>query len=118
MPPLAAFNGAAEYYSTMFHEMVHSTGIKARCDREDFAAGRFGSGTYGREELVAEMGACYLCAETGVEASIGQSAAYLQSWITAIKGDPMLVITAGGKASKACDFILEVAEETEELMAS
>jgi len=115
MPPMASFVNGAEYYGTMFHEMVHSTGPAKRCDREDYANSRFGSGDYGREELVAEMGACYLCAEAGVPASVEQSAAYLQSWITAIKGDPMLVITAGGKASKAADFILgNVVEEQDE----
>jgi len=114
VPAIEDFTSPQAYYGTVFHEMIHSTGQASRCNREEYANGRFGNGDYGREELVAEMGACYLCSETGIDPNIEQSAAYLNSWIKAIEGDPMLVITAGSRAEKAVDFILGAVEEGEE----
>jgi antirestriction protein ArdC len=107
MPEKEAFNAPDEYYSTAFHELAHWTGHTSRLARkgiEDVAA--FGSATYSKEELIAEMGAAFLCAEHGIDSTLENSAAYLQGWIKALKGDSSLAISAAGAASKAANFIL------------
>ena len=107
MPEKTAFHTPEEYYSTAFHELAHWTGHTSRLARkgiEDVAA--FGSATYSKEELIAEMGAAFLCAEHGIDSTLENSAAYLQGWIKALKGDSTLAISAAGAASKAANFIL------------
>ena len=107
MPEKTAFHAPEEYYSTAFHELAHWTGHTSRLARkgiEDVAA--FGSATYSKEELIAEMGAAFLCAEHGIDSTLENSAAYLQGWIKALKGDSSLAISAAGAASKAANFIL------------
>jgi antirestriction protein ArdC len=108
MPRLGLFRSAEEYYSTLFHELIHSTGHKSRLDREgitEFAG--FGSETYSKEELVAEMGAAMLCAITGVknEAMEKNQVSYLRGWIKALKDDINLAVSAGGQAQRAVDYI-------------
>ena len=66
----------------------------------------FGDAVYSKEELIAEMGAAFLCAEHGIEGTLDNSAAYLQGWIKALKGDSKLAIQAAAAASKAANFIL------------
>jgi antirestriction protein ArdC len=107
MPSRNAFNSAEEFYSTWFHELVHSTGHASRVGREgieDIAA--FGSESYSKEELIAEMGAAMLCGVTGISpATIPNSAAYLQGWINRLRGDSKLLVSAASQAQKAADFI-------------
>lgn len=109
LPLMEQFTNTAEYYSTAFHEMVHSTGHASRLNRLNKTAA-FGSEDYGREELVAEIGAAQLVNVCGLETtgSFKNSVAYLQSWIRAIKDDPRMIVTAASKAEKAVDFILSV----------
>jgi antirestriction protein ArdC len=117
MPLVESFNGLDEYYATLFHELTHSTAAEHRLDRAESRNNVFGSHAYGREELIAEMGAAFLCAETGIQATLSNSAAYLASWIKTIKEDPRAVIVAAGKAQKAADLILgreQVQAQTEE----
>lgn len=118
MPLKESFHGLDEYFATLFHELTHSTAAEHRLDRAESRNNAFGSHAYGREELIAEMGAAFLCAETGIESTHNNSAAYLASWIKTIKEDPRAVIVAAGKAQKAADMILgrEAAkvEETDE----
>lgn len=107
MPEKEKFTLPGEYYSTAFHELAHWTGHSSRLARkgiEDVAA--FGSATYSKEELIAEMGAAFLCAEHGIDSTLENSAAYLHGWIKALKGDSRLAIAAAGAASKAASFIL------------
>lgn len=109
MPELETFETVHRYYSTLFHELGHSTGHDSRLDRfgGQYAVHRFGSAEYGREELVAEMTAAYLCGETGIlPDTADQSAAYLDSWRRAIKADVRAVVVAAGAAQKAADLIL------------
>lgn len=108
MPERERFTGEAEYYSTLFHELVHATGHERRLGRpEVINSTTFGSGSYSREELLAEMGAAYLCGMAGIENhTIDNSAAYLAGWIKALKGKPKLVIHAAAGAQRAADFIL------------
>ena len=97
-----------EYYSTFFHELVHSTGHKRRLGRsgvEEVAA--FGSHEYSKEELVAEIGSAMLCGVAGIEqVTLDNSAAYIQSWLKALKNDERMIVSAAGQAQKAADYIL------------
>jgi antirestriction protein ArdC len=107
MPSPNAFSSRAEYYSTMFHELTHATGHAKRLGREGFDRPQeFGSESYSREELVAEMGSAMLCGVAGIEqATMANSAAYLKSWITRLKSDSRLVISAASAAQKAAEYI-------------
>lgn len=110
VPTLEQFELAEEFYSTLFHEMTHSTGHWSRLGRfkEDGHVAAFGGEDYGKEELIAELGAAALCGKCGIESrdSFRNSAAYLKGWTEAIKGNPELIVAAAGKADKAVEFIL------------
>lgn len=83
LPPRASFDDLDAFYAAAFHELGHSTAHPSRLDRDcDYV---FGSHSYGREELVAEMTAAFLAAEAGIETTMPNSAAYLASWITTIR---------------------------------
>lgn len=109
VPPPTAFKHLAEYYSTTFHELSHSTLTVARCDRKN-AQGitLFGSEDYSREELVAEISAAMLCHRTGVDTAkaFRNSVAYLQSWRKALNNDPAAIVWAASRAEKAARFIM------------
>lgn len=115
VPELFRYEKAEEYYCTLFHELAHSTGHESRLNREGITGNHFfGDTVYSREELVAEMTAAFLCGHTGIEnATIHNSAAYLQSWIKALRGDKRLAITAAAQAQKAADYILNRKAQTE-----
>jgi antirestriction protein ArdC len=108
IPAINSFTGSEEYYSTLFHELVHSTGHKSRLHREQFDNPvRFGSESYSKEELVAELGASMLCGVSGISPRVlDNSASYLQSWISRLRGDSRLIVSAASQAQKASDFIL------------
>ena len=108
MPAPEQFDERESYYSTLFHELSHSTGHSSRLNRGlDETLAPFGSPDYSREELIAEMGAAFLCAASGISPpTIEQSASYLQSWIDVLRGDKRLVVGAAGAAQKAADLIL------------
>jgi antirestriction protein ArdC len=108
MPRREAFAGDAEYFSTLFHELTHSTGHASRLARDGVTEGHtFGDAEYSREELIAEMGAAMLCALAGVDNAAAQanSAAYLASWIRTLRGDHKLIIQAAANAQRAADLI-------------
>ena len=107
LPLLAQFRETAEYYSTAFHEMVHSTGHKSRLDRLEKTA-FFGSEAYSKEELVAEIGASALVNHAGLEtaSSFRNNAAYVQNWLQVLKNDKRFIVSAAGKAEKAVKLIL------------
>jgi antirestriction protein ArdC len=107
LPKPESFESMAEYYSTAFHELVHSTGHSSRLDRKEITHIKpFGSQDYSREELVAEMGAAFLCAVAGIEQNtIANSAAYIQGWLKVLKDDKKLVVLAAAAGQKAADFI-------------
>jgi antirestriction protein ArdC len=116
MPAKSAFDSAEKYYSTLFHELTHSTGHPSRVGREGIMEHNpFGSEDYSKEELVAEMGAAMLCGITGIESqTLDNSAAYLQSWISRLKSDSRLIVSAASQAQKAADYILaRTAADTE-----
>jgi antirestriction protein ArdC len=107
MPALNSFFNPEEYYSTLFHECVHSTGSPKRLDRPTLTESQgFGSESYAQEELVAEMGAAFLCGISGIsQTTIENSAAYIQGWRDTIAKDPKLVIMAAAQAQKAVSYI-------------
>lgn len=104
MPEKETFDGSEEYYSTLFHEIVHSTGHESRLDRD--LKNWFASPEYSKEELVAEMGAAYLCGFTGITNTIKNSASYIGGWLKKLRDDKKFIISAAAQAQKACDFIL------------
>jgi antirestriction protein ArdC len=107
MPSRTAFESQAEYYSTLFHELTHSTGHATRLAREGFdTPQKFGSESYSRQELIAKMGSAMPCGVVGIEQStLANSAAYLKAWISRLKADSKLVISAASAAQKAADYI-------------
>ena len=108
MPPRYLFESAESYYSTLFHELTHSTGHESRLHRPTLTdLCPFGSTNYSKEELVAEMGAAFLCGHTGIaNTTVENSAAYIGSWLTRLRSDVTLVVQAASQAQKAVDFIL------------
>lgn len=108
VPRRGAFTSSETFYSVIFHELSHSTGHPERLNRKSLTDGTpFGSPTYTREELVAEMSAAFLCAEAGIsDPTIDNSAAYIRGWLTYLRSDPKALVIAGAQAQKASDFIL------------
>lgn len=117
LPILEQFDDAAEYYSTAFHEATHSTGHARRLNRfsESAGAAAFGSESYSKEELIAEIGAAAILHSLGIEtpASFKNSAAYIQSWLRVLKNDKRLIISAAGRAEKAVNLIMGQTEPAE-----
>ena len=111
IPGVGDFHSASVYYATLFHELVHSTGHTSRLNREGiFEAKRSDKIRYSKEELIAEMGASFLCAFSGIENLdlTNNSVAYLQSWLQVFKQDKTMVVKAASRAQKAVDFILGI----------
>jgi antirestriction protein ArdC len=109
MPPRSLFTSVEEYYSTLLHELTHSTGHTKRLARESIIdAAPFGSRTYSVEELVAEMDGAYLCAEVGISnAVVENQAAYVAGWLRKLRDDRTLLVHAAAKAQRAADFIFK-----------
>ena len=111
LPLFEQFKTASEYYSTAFHESVHSTMKASRCNREEERKGKlvaFGSEDYSKEELVAEIGSASLMNIIGIETnhSFRNSTAYIQSWIRVLKNDVKFIVSASSRAEKAVDYII------------
>ena len=113
MPQPETFRSGQDYYSVLFHELTHATGHESRLNRNGVSGSdgewsAFGSTPYAREELVAEIGACFLCAELGLPTAdtLENHQAYVKSWIAALENDTKLIFTASAYASRAVDFLL------------
>ena len=109
VPCKEQYRNVEEFYSTLFHEMVHSTGYKTRLDREDVKdCMYFGSENYSKEELTAELGSAFLVNLLGIETknSFRNSSAYIQGWLRKLRGDKKFIISASSKAEKAVKYIL------------
>jgi antirestriction protein ArdC len=105
MPPFECFETADAYYSTLGHEMTHWTRHPTRLDR-DFGRQRFGDAGYAREELVAELGAAFLCSDLGLALEPREDhAAYIASWLQVLKDDVRFVVSAASHAQKAVDHL-------------
>src|SRR5258708_25607252 len=107
MPARELFHSSEEFYATEFHELAHSSGHPKRLHRENFDnAAHFGSESYSKEELIAEMSAAMLCGVAGIEQkTLENSAAYLKTWIARLESDSRLLVAAASQAQKAADFI-------------
>ena len=103
VPPQPAFFEQINYYRTCLHELTHATGHSSRLSRD--LSGSFGSASYAREELVAEMGSAFLCAALGIVPTV-RHADYLASWLAVLRGDNRAIFRAAAQASKAADWIL------------
>lgn len=108
LPPREAFHDADVYRATLFHELVHSTGHPTRLARPAVTDGAlFGDHAYSEEELVAEIGAAYLCAHIGItERTLENSAAYMASWLRVLRDDRPLLLRAAQHAQRAVDYVL------------
>jgi antirestriction protein ArdC len=112
MPAFVAFKGADHFYNVAFHELTHWTGHKSRLNRD--LKHRFGERAYAAEELVAELGAAFLCAEFGFDGDV-RNAGYIATWIVLLKADKRAFFTACSRASKVADYLrgLALAEPAE-----
>ena len=109
IPCKEQYQNIEEFYSTLFHEMTHSTGHKVRLDREDVKdCVYFGSENYSKEELCAELGSAFLINKLGIESSksFNNSTAYIQSWLRVLKNDTHFIVSASSRAEKAVNYIL------------
>jgi antirestriction protein ArdC len=109
MPLVSQFESHEHFMSVRFHERIHATGHAKRLDRDGIKGGRFGDQTYSYEELIAEMGACFLSIVTGcwspdIETN---SASYLAGWLKALKADPSMLYKAAKEAQQAVEYILQ-----------
>ena len=107
MPKPESFDSPEGYYATLFHEMTHSTGHTTRLKREGIIeAHYFGDTVYSKEELIAEMGAAFLCAHAGIEPiTLQNSASYIAGWLSKLRSDKKLIIHAAAAAQRAADYI-------------
>ena len=109
VPMLSQYKIVEEYYSTTFHELVHSTMPKSRCDRrQENRIASFGSEDYSREELVAETGSAMICSALRIdsEKAFKNSVAYIQGWMRALQSDPKAIVWAASRAEKAARYII------------
>jgi antirestriction protein ArdC len=121
MPRPESFRSGEDFYSVLLHELTHATGHESRLNRKGIEAGEwsaFGSAAYSKEELVAEMGAAFLCGHAGiVERTLDNSAAYIAAWLERLRNDRTLVVQAAAQAQRAADFILGVNHEASEVQS-
>ena len=110
MPKKNTFTCEEEYYSTLFHELTHSTGHEARLNRSSLAdSANFGDKAYSYEELVAELGSIFLCNESGiVNKTLNNSTAYLKGWVAAMKENPQILFKAAKEAQTSTNYILNL----------
>ncbi|MFM9949454.1 MAG: ArdC family protein [Saprospiraceae bacterium] len=109
MAEICQFQTPEDYYATFFHELCHATGHEKRLARPAISnPTKFGSEAYSEEELVAEIGASFLCASVGIDYQpvMDNAAAYIQGWLKVLKKDKTFIFKASAEAQKAADFIL------------
>jgi len=106
VPDKQYFKTTESFYCTLFHELVHSTGHRSRLNRFESDAAPFGSVPYSKEELVAELGASFLCAVCNIENDIVNSAAYIAGWSRKLRDNPGWIVTAASKAEQAAEYVL------------
>ncbi len=115
MPPIKKFKKAELYYGVLFHELVHSTGHQSRLNRKGVTERIvFGSEQYSLEELVAEIGACFLKSYCGLPIDqLENEAAYIQHWLEVLKNDKKFIVKASSSAQKAVEYIMNTKVESE-----
>jgi antirestriction protein ArdC len=107
LPSPELFSSAEEFHATKFHEICHATGHPKRLNRRSIAeVAPFGSPSYAAEELIAEMGSAYLCAEAGISPVVVENqAAYINGWLETLRKAKRLVVIAAAQAQKAANYI-------------
>jgi antirestriction protein ArdC len=101
------FHTSDDYYASLYHELIHSTGAKHRLARRGIIDKiQFGTENYSKEELVAEIGASYLSNISGIQKPLDSQASYIQNWLQALNNDNRMILIAASQAQKACDYIL------------
>jgi len=111
MPPFEFFKDAESYYATLAHEETHWTRHPSRLDR-DFGRKRWGDEGYAMEELVAELGSAFLCADLGLTPEVREDhAAYIANWLTVLKGDKRAIFSAAAHAQRAAEFLHKLQPE-------
>ncbi len=115
MPPKHRFFSLEEYFSTLYHELTHSVGHPSRLHRFEIdGTSAFSSRDYSIEELIAEMGASFLCNESRIAPqTLDNSVAYIGSWLHSLENDPKMVVYAGARAQRAADYILNLAPSSQ-----
>ena len=111
MPPPSSFRSPEDYHATLFHELTHACGHSSRLNREGITSPtQFGSETYSKEELIAELGAAFLSNEAGIlgQVQFENSAAYLASWVSKLENDPRMIVSAASQAQRSTDFVLGI----------
>ena len=117
MPPIEAFQDAESFYATLAHETIHATRHGSRLDR-DMGRKAWGDEGYAREELVAELGAAFLCADLELTPEVREDhAAYIASWLEVLKGDKRAIFSAAAHAQRAADFLHGLQPKREEAAA-
>ncbi len=117
LPSLKKFKSSEGYYSTLFHELVHSTGSEKRLNRNTITnMFEHGGDAYSMEELVAELGSAYLSSFTGIlkTEELKNSAAYIKGWLSKLKDDKRFIVQASGMAQRAVDFIINITDAASE----
>jgi antirestriction protein ArdC len=118
MPPIESFRDAQSYYATLAHETTHWTSHGSRLDRS-FGREKWGDEGYAREELVAELGAAYLCADLGLTPAVREDhASYIASWLSVLKDDKRAIFSAASQAQRALDYIHALQPQEPELEAA
>jgi antirestriction protein ArdC len=107
LPPPRAFAEAGQYYATGLHELTHWTAHPSRCNRQ--LGQRFGDDAYAAEELIAEMGAAFLCAHCRLDGEL-HHAGYLASWLKVLRADKRAIFVAATRAQQAADYLLKLAQ--------
>jgi len=105
MPPMHVFKDSENFYATLAHEACHATKHPSRLNR-DCGGVKFGDEGYAKEELVAELGAAFLCADLGITPETrADHAAYIASWLTALKNEKRFIFSAAAHAQRAVDYL-------------
>lgn len=118
LPPFETFRDAESYYATLAHESVHWTNHKSRLDR-DLGRKRWGDEGYAAEELVAELGAAFLCADLKLTPEVrDEHASYIATWLKVLKKDNRAIFTAAAHAQKAADFLNGFSVQTQQARAA
>ncbi len=118
LPLQSQFDEAIGYYGTALHELVHWTGYRDRLDRDGITRwSGYGSSEYAKEELIAELGAAFLCAHAGIPGELRHEG-YIENWLEALKGDKRFLFQASSAARKASEYLLEPLVDESSLTAS
>lgn len=117
LPTKAQFHDEGGYYATALHELTHWSGHYSRLRREGIISpSPFGSPSYAFEELVAEMGAAFLCAHAGIQGELRHEG-YLDSWLSLLKADKRAIFRASGQAREASEYLLGLVRKPDDTMA-